>query len=47
MILTVQVTAYTPIAYSSSLVSTTHFNSKATPIINTNYSCHTKAVELV
>ena len=30
-----------------SLICVTHFNSKAIPTINTHYSCHTKATELV
>ena len=29
------------------LVSMTLFNSKATPSIDANYSCHTKVVELI
>ena len=38
---------YTVLACSFRLVSTTHYISKATPTNDSDYSCHTRAIELV
>ena len=38
---------YTVLAYSYQVISTMHFNAKATPTTNTKYSCRIKAVKLV